>query len=85
MIDLHDKIVQDGLTIIIGGVLSYFLKFSLRPSKDEVRFMAQMLSLSITLLLKWANDHKFNFSYLTRAKEQVDEFGKKISNKIELG
>ena len=87
MVSIHDALVQDALVLVVASLLGYLFKFFLKPNKYEVKFIAQILSLIITILIKWAEDHVNTKENLDRARKEFVELKSKISNKskIEIG
>jgi len=81
----QDMIVQDSLILLAASLMGWVLKFSLKPNKLDVKLMSQLLYIVITLVIKWANDHKETFTHLDGARREIVNLKKKISNKIELG
>jgi len=85
MINLHDPIIFDGLFVIFTTIVGYFFKFSVKPNKAEVKFVAQALALLLTLLVKWANKHMESGHYFEKAKDEMRALKDKLSNKYIVG
>ena len=84
MLDIH-TIIQESIAVVLVPVIGYVLKFFFKPSKTEVRIIANVIAFFIGVYLNWAAKNKNSHPHIGKVHEEVLKLKQKLNSRTELG
>lgn len=73
--------IEEAVVVMLIPVVSYILKFFIKPSKTEIRLLSQLLSFILVLAIKWARDHAASHINFYKASLEMEKIDNKLSRK----
>lgn len=80
-----NNIIQEAIAVVLVPLLGYVLKFFFKPSKADVRIIANIVAFFIGMYIKWAAKNKDNHPHLSAVHNEVVKLKKKLNSRTELG
>lgn len=78
-------IIQEAIVFVLVPIIGYIGKFFFKPSKTDVRIIANVIAFLIGVFIKWSQKNKEEHPHLSKISDEVVKLKQKLNSRTELG